>query len=76
MKLPVSNNKSQGEIKMRTFIFTLIFSIIVFMGVELSAPVVASACDHYFQEQVINGQRYMVEYSCDGSIVNVEPILD
>ena len=61
---------------MRTFIVSVIFSIVIFLGVELSAPVIASACDHYFVEVVIDGARYRIEYSCDGSIVNVEPILD
>lgn len=33
-------------------------------------------CEHYFQTEVINGTRYLIEYNCDGSIINITEIED
>lgn len=61
---------------MRTFIFSVIFSVVVLFGVELSAPVVANACDHYYEIVVIGDQQYRIEYDCDGGIVSIVPVYD
>ncbi len=28
-------------------------------------------CDHYFEKVTMDGKTYLIEYDCDGSVVNV-----
>lgn len=57
----------------KLFSTSLIAFSIIFCSFSDSAAV-QTECEHYFQTQVINGIRYLVEYSCDGSIINIVEI--
>lgn len=62
---------------MRTLIASFVLSLVLFTGFELAAPDNAKAdCQHYFERIVIGTQAYMVEYNCDGMVVNMLPIED
>ena len=60
---------------MRTLIASILVSLALLTGFELASPKDARAdCVHYFERVVIQGQLYLVEYDCDGMIVNMMPI--
>lgn len=60
---------------MRTLIASAILAFALLTGFELASPKFAKAdCEHYFQREVHQGQLYLVEYTCDGVIVNMMPI--
>ena len=62
---------------MRTLIASVLVSFALLTGFELASPMDARAdCVHYFQREVHQGQLYLVEYTCDGVIVNMMPISD
>ncbi len=54
--------------------FLIILSIV--SASVIWSPADVMACEHYFQEEVHNGQRYLVEYNCDGAIISMMPIED
>jgi hypothetical protein len=54
----------------------LIFSA-MFTGLFFTLPDGAKAdCEHYYETVTRDGVRYLIEYSCDGSVVNVTVLED
>lgn len=50
----------------------IVLSVFCFSFSDINAK--QTECDNYFQTEVINGIRYLIEYSCDGSIINITEI--
>lgn len=45
-------------------------------GVFLAPQHSAAECEHYFKVEHIDGINYLIEYSCDGTVVNVTILED
>lgn len=65
----------------RKFFYTVLVVVSIFAAGSFnidakSTELKKTECEHYFQEVTIGQQRYLYEYSCDGTLVAVTEIED
>jgi hypothetical protein len=56
-------------------VFMIVISVVL-ASVIWSPDRVVADCEHTFTEEVVNGQRYLVERDCDGAIISMMPLDD
>jgi hypothetical protein len=60
----------------KRFLYTILICVSVFAAGDLTIDARGTECEHYFIEVTIGDQRYLYEYSCDGTLVAVTEIED
>lgn len=59
----------------KRLLVVLTISVSLFIGLSNSSAK-STDCEHYFERVSINNVTYLIEYSCDGSIVAATVIDD
>ena len=62
---------------MKTIILLGLLALGITGGASVNTTTAAQVtCDHYYVMEIINGVLCIVEYDCDGKIVEINPIRD
>ena len=61
---------------MKKLAAVFLVSSVILSGLFFTAPQDVKACEHYFMTEYRGGQKCLVEYDCDGSVVNVTVLED